>query len=134
MKEIVLTNLFKRLKITVPGFEDRSDIDPSTGVAGPEYTVYVIEVKDNMYKNEWKLFKRYSDFSKLYHALKSEYQRYLTDYKFPNKSIFNTFSQVYKLCIFNLTLIKILITLLFIYPPLLIICIFFSFNFSIEVY
>ena len=91
MKEIVLTRLCRRLKVSVLSFEQRFDID-ANGSPGSEYTAYVVHIIDILDRNQWKLYKRYSDFSKLYSQVNNRFATVLIDYKFPNKSMFNTFS------------------------------------------
>lgn len=97
MKDVLRQTLMKKLKVSVTSFEDRWDVDPVTGEKSAEYTVYAIQVENSLNGSKWALTKRYSDFSKLYNDLRSENPEKFADYKFPNKSLFNTFSQFTKL-------------------------------------
>jgi hypothetical protein len=57
------------------------------------YNVFVEEKKTSM---RWLLRKRYSAFQALHAALKEQYPDVVEPFRFPNKSMFNTFSNYTK--------------------------------------
>ena len=81
--------------MTVTDYEDREDINSGN------YTVYVVTVLSTATGHEWKLYKRYNEFANLYNAVSAEYNLEnfpaFEDYRFPNKSLFNTFSDFTKI-------------------------------------
>ena len=80
---------------TVTGYEEREDLDAGF------YTVYIVTVSSTATGHEWKLYKRYNEFFNLYNSIAVEYnlENYpaFEDYRFPNKSLFNTFSDFTKI-------------------------------------
>ena len=86
-------SLVKRLKVSVPIFEDRRD---PGNTPTEKYTAYVVYVNDIINRTQWKLYKRYSDFLVLYENLRGNQVEELSGFRFPNKSMFNTFSQFTK--------------------------------------
>ena len=77
------------------GYEEREDLDAGF------YTVYIVTVSSITTGHEWKLYKRYNEFFNLYNSIAVEYnlENYpaFEDYRFPNKSLFNTFSDFTKI-------------------------------------
>jgi len=72
-------------------YEDTDDLD------GSPVTLYLLKISfsgDNN-KVSYTLRKRYSEFSKLYNSLRTKFAK-LDDYRFPNKSMFNTQSNFTK--------------------------------------
>lgn len=69
--------------VTVPKFEEQTD---STGYL---VTYYVVLIEYPPHNLRYSLYKRYSSFGILYDVLKSQY-RTIEDFRFPNKSMFNT--------------------------------------------
>ena len=85
-------SLIKTFEATCPVFfEKTEETDGST------YTSYMITVLNKENGAEWNVYKRYRDFAKLYSQLSDRYAHLLRNYKFPNKSVFNTFSTFTKL-------------------------------------
>mmetsp|Transcript_13519 Transcript_13519/g.20312 ORF Transcript_13519/g.20312 Transcript_13519/m.20312 type:complete len:276 (-) Transcript_13519:175-1002(-) len=74
------------IKIRIISYEELEDHD------GRIYTVYNVHVDDKQTGNSWYLRKRYKHFSFLHSSLKDVYPE-VEAYRFPNKSMFNTFSQ-----------------------------------------
>ena len=103
------------LAVKVMGYEEQVDIEESTTNKTSTVTVYVTKVEatiDSKIKAVYFLRKRYSDFSALFAALKDRIPD-VDNYKFPNKSIFNTNAQFTKdrrLSGFN-DLLKLLFTM-----------------------
>ena len=93
LNESALTSMSKRLKIRVPSFEEKINDDSS----GTPYTAYLVHVSDVLHGTEWILTKRYSDFSKIFSQMNQLHPQVLANYKFPNKSMFNTFSTFTKI-------------------------------------
>ena len=83
------------LKVWVPSHEDFLDDETKQ-----QYTIYTVKVQKQIEKGKkvvtWELKKRFSAFSDLYSATKDKYEARLGTYLFPNKSMFNTFSQFTK--------------------------------------
>ena len=88
-------NHFSLFRITVTDYEEREDVDSGC------YTVYVVTVVSIATGHEWKLYKRYNEFADLYNIFCAEYNLEnfpaFEDYRFPNKSLFNTFSDFTKI-------------------------------------
>lgn len=78
-----------KLSLSVKGYED---IDDGSGNMMTLYIVRVEEASKNVY---YVLKKRYTDFSRLYTALKERFPE-IEAFRFPNKSIFNTNAQFTK--------------------------------------
>ena len=78
-----------KLSLSVKGYED---IDDGSGNLMTLYIVRVEEASKNVY---YVLKKRYTDFSRLYTALKERFPE-IEAFRFPNKSIFNTNAQFTK--------------------------------------
>ena len=103
-----LNVFFRKLQLSVVGYEDRVEkieegsfteplITESPGSNGMLHTVYIVEVNTPS-GHQWQLYKRYSDFSNLYYTILSDTETNVFDrYRFPNKSIFNTFSEFTKI-------------------------------------
>lgn len=86
------------LAVKVMGYEEQVDIEESTTNKTSTVTVYVTKVDatiDPKIKAVYFLRKRYSDYSTLFAALKDRIPN-VENYKFPNKSIFNTTAQFTK--------------------------------------
>lgn len=79
-----------RVTVTIPQYEELSDDNSLKTYTC--YTVRVVLTKGNFV---WDLQKRYSSFSNLHIALKDIYPE-VEEYDFPNKSMFNTFSEFTK--------------------------------------
>lgn len=83
------------LKVWVPSHEDFVDDETKQ-----QYTIYTVKVQKQIDKGKkvvtWELKKRFSAFADLYAATKDKYEKRLGNYQFPNKSMFNTFSQFTK--------------------------------------
>ena len=78
-----------KLSLSVKGYED---VDDGNGNLMTLYIVRVEEASKNVY---YVLKKRYTDFSRLYTALKERFPE-IDSFRFPNKSIFNTNAQFTK--------------------------------------
>lgn len=78
------------ITVTIPQYEELSD-DNSLKT----YTCYTVRVVLSKRELLWDLPKRYSSFSNLHVALKDRYPE-VEEYDFPNKSMFNTFSEFTK--------------------------------------
>ena len=78
-----------KLSLSVKGYED---IDDGNGTMMTMYIVRVEEASKNVY---YVLKKRYTEFSRLYTALKERFPE-IVSFRFPHKSIFNTNAQFTK--------------------------------------
>lgn len=78
------------IKATIPTFEELTDSD------GKIYTVYNVFVEEKKTSMRWLLRKRYSAFQALHAALKDQYADIVEPFRFPHKSMFNTFSNYTK--------------------------------------
>ncbi len=80
--------------ITVPKHVEIEETPGQTST----YTAYVVNVKHRESQTQWTICKRYKEFSDLYFTLTNldVCEDELTNYKFPNKSIWNTQSDFTK--------------------------------------
>eukprot|EP01041_Mallomonas_annulata_P001295 gene1295-2504_t len=77
------------IAVTIPSYEDLEDEN------GGLYTIYNVTIEDSESGIRWIVLRRYSAFANLYSALKGSHEK-LKTFRFPNKSVFNTFSQFTK--------------------------------------
>ena len=90
LKRSSLLNMSQsKLSLSVKGYED---VDDGNGTMMTMYIVRVEEASKNVY---YVLKKRYTDFSRLYTALKERFPEIIS-FRFPNKSMFNTNAQFTK--------------------------------------